>query len=123
MLSGRESRLRLIARVYAVLIALLGLGIVVAVAMLAASFGVRSMSPKLFLVMSPAAAAFLLAYFVWKRHILAILIALPFAIALRFAFGNETLFLNVTLTAAALMCAALTGLYLWQQSDAGTGND
>jgi hypothetical protein len=113
--------LRALARLYALLVMLLGLGVFAVVIMLAMSFGPQGLFGAKFLsfVIAPALAAIGLAGFIWRQKPWAMLAALSLAVFWRFAFGNETLMLNIILSAMAVAFAVITGLHLWLGRPAG----
>jgi hypothetical protein len=112
--AATEEKLRSLARVYSVVVMLLGLGILGVTIMLAMAFGLHGFGGTyLVFVILPALAAIALAVFIWRQKMWAMLAALALAVFMRFMFGSETLMLNMILTGTALGCAVITGLHLW----------
>jgi ABC-type enterochelin transport system permease subunit len=111
-----QSGLRAAAALYAVLMVLLALGLVAVVVVLNMAFGwkgTRSDWEFLAVMGAPAVLALVLAVFIWKQHVWAMVVALAVGVTLRALFGSETLFLNIMLTGGSAAAAVVTGLHLW----------
>lgn len=119
------SALRLAARIYAVLMVLLALGCIALVVVISMAFGWKGTpSDWQFLAMfsAPAMLALVLAVFVWKQHLWAMIAALAMGVTFRLLFGGETVFLNVLLSGGALAAAIVTALHLAERrGTAGSG--
>ena len=121
MRAADEDARRRLARLYSILVMLLGLGILAATAMLGMVFGPRGLLNVNYLsfVILPALVALAVAVFIKRQQAWAMIAALLLAIYARVMFGGDALFLNIALTTAVVAFAALTVLCLRQPRAGG----
>ena len=114
MRESGEDIARTVSQAYAVLVSFAAAASIGLTALMVALIPLKNIvdNQKSAMVILPGLGA-LLAPFIWRQKVWAMLAALGLAIGLRFWFGNDTEFLKWMLTGFAAAFAVLTGVCLW----------
>jgi hypothetical protein len=115
--------LRAVAYGYAMMTALVGIGLLGILVVIYAAFGLKPadwLLVVLFLV--PAIVCFALAPYIWRQNAWAMIAALALIVAARAMIGIDDSLIGWALTAVAILFAIFTGLRLWLGAARAAGN-
>jgi hypothetical protein len=104
---------RLAARIYAVVTALVAVGILAGVAVLLSAFGTSGTTPTFYTVtLLPACLLLILSVFAWRQNTGAMITGVLFAVGLRYVLGSPNPSIGVLLIVLPVVLAILAGICL-----------
>jgi hypothetical protein len=109
---------RTAARAYAVVTALVGLGILAGLAVLLSAFGTSGATPSFYaMTLLPACLLLILSVFAWRQNTAAMIAGVLFAVGLRYVFGSPNPSIGVLLIVLPVVLAILTGICLLAETE------
>jgi len=119
----RADLLRAVAYGYAIMTALLGVGLLGFLVVIYAAFGLRPSDWLLVVLFAiPAVVCFALAPYIWRQKAWAMIIVLGLMIAVRAMIGVDESLIGWAATIVAILFAIFTGLRLWLGAARAAGN-
>lgn len=123
MREQRAGLLRAVAYGYAMMTALVGIGLLGFLVVIYAAFGLKVADWLLVaLFVIPAIVCFALAPFIWRQKAWAMIVALGLIIAVRAMIGIDDSPIGWVTTIVAILFAIFTGLRLWLGAARPAGN-
>jgi hypothetical protein len=119
----RAGLLRAVAYGYAMMTALVGIGLLAFLVVIYAAFGLKPADWLLVaLCLIPAIVCFALAPYIWRQNAWAMIAALGLIVAARAMIGIDDSPIGWVTTAVAVLFAIFTGLRLWLGAVRPAGN-
>jgi len=123
MSEPRADLLRAVAYGYAMMTALVGIGLLAFLVVIYATFGLKPSDWLLaVLVVIPALMCFALAPYIWRQNAWAMIAALALIVAARAMIGIDDSPIGWVVTIVAILFAIFTGVRLWLGAARAAGN-